>query len=324
MLASGARMQLARTAAIGVITLATLAVAGAAHAQPKGRDPREVYDRATRAHKAGDYAAAARGFADADAITPSNAALEAALEDAMRIDDPVLGAELLDRADRRAVDPGVKKTIDAAHKRFDGRTGKIIVECMDCLVAVDNVGAEMLRPIFVRPGTHAVRLQQQDEQHEQIVDVGAGREVTVRMPSKGGPPVVESNIPRPPPQPPPKQEEPPPRAGLAPMWFYVGLAGTTVAGAFTTLSIIDTLKKHDRFVSDGCLAGATGPHPTDCGARSTDGENAQTRTNILLGATAILAVGTAVLGVFVANGSARVGFGATSNGAQASIAVTTP
>src|SRR5207237_906681 len=123
---------------------------------------------------------------------------------------------------------------------FAGRTGKIIVECMECLVAVDGAGAEMLRPIFVTPGPHAVRLQQQGEQHEEIVEVGAGREVTVRMPAKGGATVA-------PMKPPPPPAAPPANGGVTPMWFYMGLAGTTLAGAFTTLSVIDTLKKHDRF-----------------------------------------------------------------------------
>jgi hypothetical protein len=312
-------MHLARTAAIALAVLAVSFVERVARAdRTVPADPHAAYDRALRAHKAGDYATAAREFMRADILAPSDAALEAALEDAMRADDAVLGAELVDRADRRTdADARLQKSLEAAHRRFDGRTGKIVVECMSCLVAVDGVGVEMLRPIFVAPGSHAVRLQQDGEQHEEIVDVGAGRIVTVRMPSTGA--AAPRDV-APKPLPPAPSE----KSGVAPMWFYMGLAGTTLAGTFTTLSIIDTLKKHDRFVSDGCLAGTTGPHPTDCGPRSTEGENAQTRTNILLGATAILAVSTAVLGIFVANGSARVGFGATSTGAQASVAVSTP
>jgi hypothetical protein len=73
-------------------------------------------------------------------------------------------------------------------------------------------------------------------------------------------------------------------------------------------------KKHDRFVGDGCASGATGPRPSDCGARSREGENAQTRTNILLGATALLGVATATFGVLTVSSTptttARIGIGA--------------
>ena len=110
------------------------------------------------------------------------------------------------------------------------------------------------------------------------------------------------------------------------MWFYMALAGTTVAGTFTTISIIDTLKKHDRFVADNCTAGNTGPHPNGCATSAREGENAQTRTNILLGATTILAITTATIGIFVVQtgDSSRVRFGATPTYAGTTLEITTP
>ncbi len=83
---------------------------------------REAYDRGVRAHAAGREQEAALAFAEADAIDPSPAALEAALEASMRADDAVLGTELLDRAAGRPADKGVARSVDAAKKRF-GTTG---------------------------------------------------------------------------------------------------------------------------------------------------------------------------------------------------------
>src|SRR5205085_12314981 len=102
---------------------------GTAHAEPDMARAKEAYDRGVRANAAGDHQAAARAFAEADAIAPATASIEAALESAMRADDEVLGAELLDRAAQRPVDPALARTLDTAKKRFVGRTGKIRVDC---------------------------------------------------------------------------------------------------------------------------------------------------------------------------------------------------
>lgn len=309
-------MHRARTLAIVVAFVALVAPAFAMEPTNVTR-ARAAYDRGLRLHATGDYAAAAKAFAEADMLVPEAASLEAALEDAMRADDAALVAEMLERSEKRPVDAGLRKTIEGAKKRFAGRAGKIVVECMDCVVAVDGAGAEMLRPIWVKPGAHDVRLQHGDEKHHEVVEVPGGGEVVVRMPGVAAP-----APPKPLPPPPPEER----KGGISPMWFYMALAGTTVAGTFTTLSVIDTLKKHDRFVADNCLGGSTGPHPSGCPERGREGENAQTRTNILLGATALLAVTTATLGIFVVETgrSSSVGFSATPTYAGTTLQISTP
>jgi hypothetical protein len=106
----------------------------------------------------------------------------------------------------------------------------------------------------------------------------------------------------------------------------ISLAAATVAGAFTALSLADTARKHDRFVADGCAAtGApAGARPADCVARSSEGEAAQTRTNVLLGATAILVATTALLGVFTVPLGGGASARASVGPAGASVALETP
>ncbi|MBX3186110.1 MAG: hypothetical protein KF819_03805 [Labilithrix sp.] len=270
---------------------------------------RAAYDRGVRAHAAGDHAAAARAFAEADALVPDGASLEAALESSIAADDAVLGAELLDRATGRAADAGLARTIAAARRRFAGRTGTLQVDCENapsCLVSVDGVAGDATKPLYVKPGPRAVVVQRGRERIERIVDVVADR-VTV-VPPKLAPvatvaPVASDRPAR-------ALDSSSSRGGLSPTWFWVGAGATAVAGAFTALSGVFTLEAHERFEQGGCGLGATGPRAADCDARGEGGRSDQARTNILLGATAVFAVATAVLGVFVVDwsggGRARV------------------
>src|SRR5688572_26773486 len=90
--------------------LALLAWAGVAPAQEPAQiearhaEARAIYERGTRAFGTKDYALAAREFARADAVVPSNAALEAALEASLLAGDPVLGMQLAERASGRPTD----------------------------------------------------------------------------------------------------------------------------------------------------------------------------------------------------------------------------
>ena len=287
---------------------------------------RAAYDRGVRANAAGDHASAARAFAEADSLAPASASLEAALESAMKADDAALGADLVERADGRAPDAGLRRTLEAARKRFAGRTGTIRVECRGdarCLAAVDGAAADSRRPIHVVVGPHAVVLQRSDERIERLVDVKAGAVVVVdTLPAPGagagagaatgGTPVEPRSS----------------TIGLSRGWFYGGLGVTAVFGAITIVSGLDAAKKHDQFVADGCGGGGVGPVPVDCGDRSGEGSRAETRTNIFLGATAVFAVTTAALGIFAVRWrdgtQARLTFGTAKAGAAAGFEIVTP
>lgn len=90
--------------------------------------------------------------------------------------------------------------------------------------------------------------------------------------------------------------------GLHPAWFWAAAGATGIAGALTLWSGLDTLSAHSAYETD--LPTLTQPQVD---ARVANGHDLERRTNILLGTTAVLAVGTAALGVFYTRwGSAAV------------------
>jgi hypothetical protein len=255
-----------------------------------------------KAESRGDHASASRAFAEADMLAPSVASLEAALESAMRADDAPLGAELLDRAEARVTDTALVKTLEAAKKRFAGRTGKVRADCafaQSCLVAVDGVARDATRAVHVAVGAHAVVVERDGVRLERLVQVRSG-EVVVLAPEERGPVLA---APRPaggrdlglaaPVAPSPA------RGGLSPVWFFASAAVTFAVGAASYASALDASGKHEAFERAGCGFGSSGPVATDCGAKSSDGQRAETRTWVLLGAAGGLAALSAFTGVFL-------------------------
>ena len=95
-------------------------------------------------------------------------------------------------------------------------------------------------------------------------------------------PVVEPPPPPPPPPPPVERDK-----RVLPTWaFYSGLGATAVLGGVTIWSGMDTLSINDDY------------EKSHSKKLKDEGQSAQLRTNLLIGGTALLAVGTAVVGVF--------------------------
>jgi hypothetical protein len=326
-----AEASFAAVTCVAVVTCVTVVAAGSPAfagendvnvAEPGIDRARAAYARGVRAHAAGDHAAAAKAFAEADALAPTAASLEAALESAMKADDAVLGAELVERADGRAPDAGLRTTLEAARKRFLGRTGKIRIDCAGttrCLAAVDGAAADARKPIFVGAGPHAVVVQRGGERFERLVDVKAEQIVVVAASTDANANVnananANANANG-------GGEE---ARGIPRGWFYLGLGLTAVLGGATVLSGLDAVAKHDQFKSDGCTSGGSGPVPVGCADHATSGTRATTRTNVLLGATALLAVTTVTIGILAVrwkNGTeARVTFSPSFLGRNAATA----
>ena len=100
------------------------------------------------------------------------------------------------------------------------------------------------------------------------------------------------------------------------MWFYVGLGATAIAGAATIFSGIDTANQHSEFTSNKC-GSANPPIASPCPGEATNGQSAQTRTNVLLAVTVGLAAITTVTVFFVRWHDTRVGLspsGVTATG----------
>jgi hypothetical protein len=101
-----------------------------------------------------------------------------------------------------------------------------------------------------------------------------------------------------------------------------------VLGGATVISGLDAVAKHNGFKSDGCASGGSGPVPSDCSDRGAEGTRAQTRTNVLLGASAVFAVATAAIGIFAVRWrdgtEARVTFSPSATRALAGLEIVTP
>ena len=255
------------------------------------------YEEGTRAHAAGDYVEAARAFAKADALVPDPAALEAALVAVLKTDEAVLGMELVSRVARHAGHQRLNELATTARQRFGGATGRIVIHCDDCSAQLDGESIERGTAVWVLAGSHEVLLTfpgRQDEERQTVV-VEPTSLVTI-LPVGGAPP---------PPEPPPPDTET--EAGPSPVWFWVGLGLTAGAGAATIASGVDTIAKHDDFAAMPTLE------------LSEAGQDAELRTNVLIGVTAGLAAVTAAVGIFVVDwdgGSAGAWLGPSSVGVR--------
>jgi len=82
--------------------------------------------------------------------------------------------------------------------------------------------------------------------------------------------------------------------GLSSTWFYVALGSTLAVGAVATWSGLDTLSAYRSYDRD--LPGLTQRQANE---RVADGHGKENRTNLLVGATGFLAVGTTLVGLLL-------------------------
>src|SRR5215472_3635970 len=255
---------------------------------------REAYDHGTAAHRRGDFAEAAADYAQADALAPSPVALRAALDEAVKADDPALGMELLDRTNRAPMDQALATSAAAARAKFKGRAGRIVVHCPPshaCLSTLDDRKFDVEKPVWATVGQHTVIIQIDEAAQPHLIEVKPDETLEVT------PPLAAEAAAATPVAPPPPVASPTPaavsnetappearRKGLSPVWFFVGVGATAVAGGATVISALDTSSKHQSFVNEGCGRLNT----SGCGTLASDGTSAQTRTNVLLGVTAAI------------------------------------
>lgn len=262
---------------------------------------RVVYDRGAAAFGRKSYAEAAREFASADELSPSDAALSSALTAVVLADDPVLGMTLVERAEvpeRGAGGGGASAAATKAREKFGLRAGKLHVECSKgnpCEVRVDGVPFPTGAARWVGAGLHVVQIAQAGAAADQNVTVVGGSTLQLIAPSPPPPPLAAPVGPSASSSPvaaPPLPVSSSPSAGadgapgLSPAWFFVGAGLTAVAGAFTVASGVDTLDKHGQWDQTG-----------DASVNSS-GRSAQTRTNVLVAVTGGLGLATLGLGLF--------------------------
>ena len=267
-----------------------------AQLEPGAEQARTAYDRGLEAHERGDYAQAAKLFAQADELAPNDTALLAAIDAAVLADDAVLTMTLLDRAKQRPGSPEVQHALEQATARFAPSTGRLLVRCagpLRCQVSVDGRDAQPDRPFWVLAGPRALIVTFGNQKVTKSVGVVAGRENVVDVAPPAPAPLARTPV-SPAPlaaAPPPPPAPPKPASTFESPWFWVGAGLTLTFTAASVWSALDLSQRHDAFVADGCDKAAT----AGCAEAASDGKNAQLRTQLLLGATALAGATTIML-----------------------------
>lgn len=273
-----------------MVAAAILALSGVAlgEGQDRVRTAREAYDRGAAAFDAGDFAAAAKDLARADALVPNAVALELAIKAALLAGDAPFGMILVERAEARESGASLAATATEARAKLITEVGRIKVSCplrRTCRATLDGELIPITERTWVRTGDHAVELSVDDRVEAHRVHIDAGQDIEVAssvppgpLPANAAPPAV-----------PPVRRSPPapePHGWLAPGWFWAASSATAVLGGLALASAIDTKNKHSQFLADPSFD------------RQSEGQSAQVRTNVLAGGTVVAGVGTLILGVF--------------------------
>jgi hypothetical protein len=261
----------------------------------------EAFDLGRQSYKDGRFAEAAEQFERADGSAPSATALELALRSRDKAGD-------LDRAGTLAVlalalypnDEDIAKIAPDVLERARSDLFELAVTCSEpCEIAdgskVVHGSAATKRTLFLAPGTHNLRAGFDEGRTEsKSVEATAGASGTVDFSNEAEPkpePAV-APVPPPPPEKGPDEDTGAKKShGLPPVVFWAAAGATVVAGGVTIWSGIDTVNNPgaDKVKAE-CAQG-----DENC-ALYKQGRSSQTRTNVLLGVTGVLAVGTAVLG----------------------------
>lgn len=283
-----------------ILALAALLAPGAVLAAEESA--KDAYAAGVAAHKAGDFGAAARSFARADALSPNDVALKAALDAAVKADDVLLGAELLERAKSRALGAAARASVDAATPKIAHRTGFVTVRCDACSAALDGKTVTLDVPNRTTLGQHTIDVSYQDgTKTSRTVTVVADDTTAVdaRPPPPPTPPPLAPPTATPPtdPAPPPAQfvRDEPGRAkrhGLPPVVFWAGVGATAAFGVAGGVFGVLTALQHGKFVDQNCPNVGT----ADCVSMSHTGVVEMILADVFLGVSGALAITTVIVG----------------------------
>jgi hypothetical protein len=270
------------------------------------RSAAEAFDRGREAYKAEEYLEAAEQFESADANAPSAAALELAIrarDKAGQLDRAATLAALA--LSRHPDDPNIQKIAPAIVQKAKADLFEIDLKCDDpCDVTVAGKIAPGRRAtdrtVFVPPGTYAVRAGWPgDRSLSKSIEASKGAAGTLEFQAPAAPvaapPVATPTRTAPAADEKQSDQGPSHKSGaLPPTVFWVGVGVTAVVGGISIWSGIDTQNNPGASkVRDACNSGSA-----DCNSLYDQGRSKQTRTNVLLGVTAVSGVATAVIGAF--------------------------
>lgn len=279
-----------------LVTLAAFTFSTSAMAAPADKEQaRAAYDRGVEAHKRGDMHKAAEEFALADSFAPAAVALRAALDAAIEADDPPLMAELVERSKRETQPRDVATRVKEANAKIKGRAGRVHIVCpkgSSCLARIDEHPAEIDKVVWAHTGQRTVIVQVDGEPQTKLIEVGPDQVVEV-APTKGAPAAEPSHEEHSTGMVAAPSEGSRLSRGLPPIYFYAGVGLTTVLAGMTAVFALGASSKHGDFEDAGCTKAAY----ASCAQLKSDGEGAQTRTNVGLVLTLLSGAATTVVGV---------------------------
>jgi hypothetical protein len=277
----------------------------------------DEFDSGRRSFKIKDFENAAVHFENADRDAPSPEALQSAIRARKEAGHTARAATLAALAlSRYPTDKGLGEYAKQLLSESERLLYRVAIACSpDCTLIVDNKVMPFPESanavVYLDPGPHALVAGWSNNRHKNsdvtAIAGGSNRLSFVAPPIEKptAAPVDPTGSSREPDAAAPAAEgdsgqEKPKKSGLPPIVFFVGAGATAVLGGVTIWSGIDTMSNPGtKRVSEECPAGKP---ITDCPTYQL-GLDHERRTNILIAATSVVGVTTAVIGLFFTNWS---------------------
>lgn len=266
----------------------------------------EAFRLAQRAELAKDFERAAEFYELADSLDPSDASLRSATKMRFAAGQHAAAGTSALALRRRYPDSGKSERLAAlVLSKVKTELGRFDVRCdRPCVLASDNAAVSTERSlshdVFLAPGSHDLTASfDSGVTSVETVAVTAGQKGALSFVRPASDDDLEPTEPAmvAPWDRKAEQDDGPRSANgrqrLSPIWFAVGATATVGLGAGALASGLITLQRKDTFDES----------PTQ--ARLDDGQRLQLQTNVLIGVTAAVAVGTTVIAVFTDWGRPR-------------------
>lgn len=259
--------------------IAALAIAGAPALPSSAQEaapcaatarPDEIFRGGEAAFQQGEFARAADCFELAFDAAPHPSALLNAADSRVRAGQLARAADLLERL----------RQLPTATEQDRADAGRLLADILPKVTRLEIADDHALtlaldgRPVkrgmsYVDPGDHTITatFAGEHKRGQRKIQAVAGALVVVK---------IAADPPQPKPEPPP----------LHPAWFAGGLIATAGLGAVTIWSGVDTMSAYDQYKLEETQDGLD------------DGLARQTRTNILIGATAAVGAATTLIAIF--------------------------
>lgn len=268
----------------------------------------EAYDRGTAAFLAEEYEKAARWFETAHRMAPAPAALIQAIRSHERAGNHARAGTLALRLQDEYA--GEKNAVEHAEKVLENVQDdyfRLDVECSGCEVELDGK-LQAGRAFLLEPATpHRIiaHFETGDVRKEVRGEAGQSRTLELEAPPPSEEPAVALG-PEGAAEAESEEHELFLDGPLPPLVTYVAGGVTLALAGVLTWSSIDTLAGVDTY--DDAAAECMVRDTPECDRARTlleEGEDKELRTNILIGATAAAAVGTAVTALFFTDWSGK-------------------